>query len=64
MILAILLAATQPVAPPTTPPPTAAPAPVPLTPEARRFNACVALIDEDADKGIEDANRWRIGGGG
>jgi len=59
MILAILLAAQSPAAAAPAPPPA-----VPLTPEARRFNACVALIDADADKAIEQANGWRVSGGG
>ena len=62
MILALLLAAAQPAA--ATPPPPTTPPAVPLTDEARRFNACVRIVDADAEKGIEQANAWRVNGGG
>jgi len=60
MILALLLAAAP--APPAAAP--EAPKTVPLTDEARRFNACVRIVDADAEKGIEQANAWRVNGGG
>ena len=48
MILALLLAAAPPA----------------LSKEDQQFQACVAMIDADADKAIAQANDWRVRGGG
>ncbi|MBB5684354.1 tetratricopeptide repeat protein [Sphingobium boeckii] len=52
MILALLLAAQ------------AALAPSPSVQDEQRFQACVSLIEADADKAITQANDWRVRGGG
>jgi tetratricopeptide (TPR) repeat protein len=42
----------------------AAAAAPPASPEQARFEACSELVDSDAAKGLEEANAWRLMGGG